>query len=97
MPYTNLLIDDASGVRTITINRPEQLNALNRDTIAELDQALSAADADKSVRVLIITGSGPKAFVAGADIKEFAHFAVEEGKALSADGQKKLFLSLIHI
>ena len=91
MPYTNLLFDDASGVRTITINRPEQLNALNRDTIAELDQALSAADTDKSVRVLVITGSGPKAFVAGADIKEFAHFAVEEGKALSADGQKKLF------
>lgn len=91
MAFTNLLIDDANGVRTITINRPEQLNALNRDTIAELDQALSAADTDKSVRVLIITGSGPKAFVAGADIKEFAHFAVEEGKALSADGQKKLF------
>ncbi len=91
MAFTNLLIDDANGVRTITINRPDQLNALNRDTIAELDQALSAADTDKSVRVLIITGSGPKAFVAGADIKEFAHFAVEEGKALSADGQKKLF------
>ncbi|MBP6574223.1 MAG: enoyl-CoA hydratase/isomerase family protein [Flavobacteriales bacterium] len=91
MAYQNLLVSDADGIRTITINRPEQLNALNRDTIAELDQALSAADADKSVRVLIITGSGPKAFVAGADIKEFAHFAVEEGKALSADGQKKLF------
>ncbi|MBK9196216.1 MAG: enoyl-CoA hydratase/isomerase family protein [Flavobacteriales bacterium] len=91
MAYQNLLVSDADGIRTITINRPEQLNALNRDTIAELDQALSAADTDKSVRVLIITGSGPKAFVAGADIKEFAHFAVEEGKALSADGQKKLF------
>jgi enoyl-CoA hydratase len=91
MAFTNLLVDDANGIRTITINRPDQLNALNRETIAELDQALSAADTDKSVRVLIITGSGPKAFVAGADIKEFAHFAVEEGKALSADGQKKLF------
>ena len=91
MSYTNLLVVDADGVRTITINRPEQLNALNRATIAELDQALSEADADKSVRVLIITGSGAKAFVAGADIKEFAHFAVEEGRALAADGQKKLF------
>ena len=91
MAYQNLLVSDADGIRTITINRPDQLNALNRDTIAELDQALSAADTDKSVRVLVITGSGPKAFVAGADIKEFAHFAVEEGKALSADGQKKLF------
>lgn len=91
MSYNNLLIADADGVRTITINRPDQLNALNRDTIAELDRALNEADSDKTVRVLIITGSGPKAFVAGADIKEFAHFAVEEGKALSADGQKKLF------
>lgn len=91
MSYNNLLVSDADGVRTITINRPDQLNALNRATIAELDQALNEADVDKSVRVLIITGSGPKAFVAGADIKEFAHFAVEEGKALSADGQKKLF------
>jgi enoyl-CoA hydratase len=91
MAYTNLLIADTDGIRTITINRPDQLNALNRGTIAELDQALNEADTDKSVRVLIITGSGPKAFVAGADIKEFAHFAVEEGKALSADGQKKLF------
>ncbi len=91
MAFNNLLITDADGIRTITINRPDQLNALNRDTIAELDQALNEADADKNVRVLIITGSGPKAFVAGADIKEFAHFAVEEGKALAADGQKKLF------
>ncbi|MEO8590602.1 MAG: enoyl-CoA hydratase-related protein [Flavobacteriales bacterium] len=91
MSYTNLLIEDASGVRTITINRPDKLNALNRETIDELDRALSEADADKSVRVLIITGSGTKAFVAGADIKEFAHFSVEEGRALSADGQRKLF------
>ena len=89
--YTNLLLVDAAGVRTITINRPDQLNALNRATIDELDRALSEADADKGVRVLIITGSGLKAFVAGADIKEFAHFSIPEGKALSADGQKKLF------
>jgi enoyl-CoA hydratase len=91
MTYTNLLVADADGIRTITINRPDQLNALNRATIAELDQALNEADSDRSVRVLIITGSGAKAFVAGADIKEFAHFAVEEGKVLAADGQKKLF------
>lgn len=91
MSYANLLVADADGVRTITINRPDQLNALNRATIDELDRALNEADADRSVRVLIITGSGTKAFVAGADIKEFAHFSVEEGKALSADGHKKLF------
>jgi enoyl-CoA hydratase len=91
MSYQNLLISDADGIRTITINRPDQLNALNRATIDELDHALNEAEADKSARVLIITGSGPKAFVAGADIKEFAHFSVEEGRALSADGQRKLF------
>ena len=91
MSYSNLLVTDADGVRTITINRPDQLNALNRATIDELDRALNEADADKSVRVLIITGSGAKAFVAGADIKEFAHFSVAEGRALSADGQRKLF------
>ena len=91
MSYSNLLVTDADGVRTLTINRPDQLNALNRATIDELDRALNEAEADRSVRVLIITGSGPKAFVAGADIKEFAHFSVEEGKALSADGHTKLF------
>ena len=91
MSYTNLLVTDADSIRTITINRPDQLNALNRATIDELDRALTEADADKSVRVLIITGSGAKAFVAGADIKEFAHFSIEEGRALSTDGQKKLF------
>jgi len=91
MSYQNLLIADEGAVRTITINRPDQLNALNRATIDELDQALTEAEADKSVRVVILTGSGPKAFVAGADIKEFAHFSVEEGKALSADGHDKLF------
>ncbi|MDX9751747.1 MAG: enoyl-CoA hydratase-related protein [Flavobacteriales bacterium] len=97
MPYTNLLLTDTDGIRTITINRPDQLNALNRATIAELDQALTEAEADRGVRVLIITGSGPKAFVAGADIKEFAHFSVEEGKALAADGQKQLFDHVEHL
>ena len=91
MSFTDLLITDKDGIRTITIDRPDQLNALNRDTIAALDLALTTAEKDASVRVLIITGSGSKAFVAGADIKEFAHFSVAEGKALSADGHVKLF------
>ena len=97
MAFNNLLIADDGGLRVITINRPDKLNALNRETIAEFDSALNDADGDKSVRVLIITGSGPKAFVAGADIKEFAHFTPEEGKALSADGQKKLFDHVEHM
>lgn len=91
MSFQNLLLNDADGTRTITINRPDQLNALNRGTIAELDKALIEAEADRSVRVIILTGSGQKAFVAGADIKEFAHFSVEEGRALSAEGHQKLF------
>ncbi|MCB9168812.1 MAG: enoyl-CoA hydratase/isomerase family protein [Flavobacteriales bacterium] len=97
MPFNNLFIADNEGIRTITINRPDQLNALDRGTIDELDRALLDADADKNVRVLIITGSGPKAFVAGADIKEFAHFSVDEGKALSADGHRKLFDHMEHM
>lgn len=91
MAYTNLLIGDADGIRTITINRPDQLNALNRATIDELDLALNDAASDAGVRVVILTGSGPKAFVAGADIKEFADFDIAQGRALSADGHKKLF------
>lgn len=91
MTYSNLLIDNKDHVRVITIDRPDQLNALNRETIAQLDDALSAADKDPTVRVLIITGSGAKAFVAGADIKEFADFSTADGKALSADGHAKLF------
>ena len=91
MSHQNLLIADANNVRVLTINRPDQLNALNRATIDELDRALTEAEADKNVRVLIITGSGAKAFVAGADIKEFANFSIPEGKSLAADGQKKLF------
>lgn len=91
MTYQNLLVTDADGIRTLTIHRPEQLNALNSATITELDHALSAAETDRSVRVLILTGSGPKAFVAGADIKEFAGFSVEEGRQLSAEGHKLLF------
>jgi len=91
MSYNNLLINIADQVMTITINRPTQLNALNSETINELNKALSLADVNSDVRVIIITGSGEKAFVAGADIKEFAHFSIEEGKMLSARGHKLLF------
>jgi enoyl-CoA hydratase len=97
MSFANLLIADADGIRTITINRPQQLNALNRETIAELDSALTDAEKDSGVRVLIITGSGPKAFVAGADIKEFADFSVEQGQLLSAEGHKLLFDHVEHL
>jgi enoyl-CoA hydratase len=91
MPYNNLLIENDGAIMLITINRPNQLNALNKDTIEELNKALSLADVNNEVRAIIITGSGEKAFVAGADIKEFSSFGIEEGKHLSAQGQKLLF------
>lgn len=91
MNFENILTSAENSILTITINRPDKLNALNKKTIDELNQALVAAEKDSSVRVIIITGSGSKAFVAGADISEFANFSVEQGKALSAEGHKKLF------
>lgn len=75
----------------LTINREKQLNALNKATILELSQALDAAAENSEVKAIVITGAGEKAFVAGADIKEFAHFSVEEGASLSAQGQDLLF------
>jgi enoyl-CoA hydratase len=88
---SNILTEQNGHVLTITINRPNQLNALNKDTISELNKALSAANEDSNTGVVILTGSGEKAFVAGADIKEFADFSVEKGKELSAVGHELLF------
>ncbi len=91
MGYNNILTETTDHVARITINRPKQLNALNKETITELSAAFKSADADSNVRVIVVTGSGEKAFVAGADIKEFADFSIEQGKALAAEGQEKLF------
>ena len=91
MNYENIVSDFLNGITTITINRPNKLNALNKDTINELHSAFDAADADANTKVIIITGSGEKAFVAGADISEFAHFGIDEGGKLAAQGQKILF------
>jgi enoyl-CoA hydratase len=89
--YTNLLVEKNGQIAEITINRPKQLNALNKDTISELHEALKAADEDAGVGVIILTGSGEKAFVAGADIKEFADFSIAQGGELAQNGQKILF------
>lgn len=80
-----------SQVLVVTINRPEKLNALNRQTIEELHETLLEAENQKEIRAVILTGSGRKAFVAGADISEFAFFSVEEGTQLSALGHFKIF------
>ena len=91
MTFENLLVSNENGLGTITINRPKKLNALNKNTIEELHNAFKNLDADKAVKAIVITGSGDKAFVAGADISEFAHFSVEEGGRLAAKGQEMLF------
>lgn len=89
--YQNIIVEQQGQIARITINRPQQLNALNKSTISELNLCLSELNASSSSRVVIITGSGEKAFVAGADIKEFADFTVEEGQKLAAIGQESLF------
>lgn len=91
MSYINLNVNSENYITTITINRPKKLNALNQETIQELHEAFKAADEDKTTKVIIVTGSGEKAFVAGADISEFADFTVDEGTHLAANGQKILF------
>ena len=91
MTYENIRSQFQDGITTITINRPNKLNALNRATIQELHEALAAADIDRNTKVIVLTGSGEKAFVAGADISEFAHFDVENGQKLAAEGQELLF------
>jgi enoyl-CoA hydratase len=75
MSYENILYECDGALATITVNRPKVLNALSQATIAELGAALRAAEADETVRVVIITGAGTKAFVAGADIAELRALA----------------------
>ena len=91
MEYNTILSDFSKGVTTLTINRPKKLNALNSTTIFELHTALKLADEDPDTKVIIITGSGEKAFVAGADISEFANYDSVKGAALSKEGQQLLF------
>jgi enoyl-CoA hydratase len=80
-------MDDAA-VRTVTVNRPDKLNALNRATLEALDSAFAEAATDPAVRVVVLTGAGPKAFVAGADIAEMADLRPTEGRDFSLRGQR---------
>ena len=91
MEFNNILIRIENKISYITINRPKQLNALNSETIKELHNAITYSENNKEVRCILITGSGDKAFVAGADIKEFAGFNIEEGEKLARKGQELLF------
>lgn len=87
MNFQNLLIDTQQAVRTITINRPDKLNALDRLTISELRVAFEEAGEDAGVRVVVITGAGPKAFIAGADISELAQLNGVQALEFSRYGQ----------
>lgn len=90
MAYENLLYEKRDNIGWITFNRPKVLNALNRKTMEEFDAILSSAQDDAGVRVLILTGSGEKAFIAGADINELAQQAPVQGKEISLFGQAVL-------
>ncbi|WP_284160337.1 enoyl-CoA hydratase-related protein [Xanthomonas citri] len=83
-----ILIADHASVRTITVNRPDKLNALNQATMQALDQAFQDAAAADDVRAVILTGAGPKAFVAGADIAEMSDLSAIQGRAFSLLGQR---------
>ena len=91
MSYTNILTEQKEGILEITINRPDKLNAINKTTINEIGDAMVQAETNPDIVVIILTGSGEKAFVAGADISEFAHFSTEDGNKLAAEGQNILF------
>lgn len=88
MPFRNLLIEDRGAVRLLTLNRPDKLNALNQETIAELHLAFDQAAAAPTVRVVVLTGAGAKAFVAGADIAEMGELSPVQARDFSRFGQK---------
>jgi enoyl-CoA hydratase len=86
--YSNLLLDlDDAGILTITLNRPQALNALNKVTVEELACAVGEAVTNPAVRALLLTGAGPKAFVAGADIAEFSQLDASTGQTFATRGQ----------
>ena len=88
MSFSTLLVDvDSAGIALVTINRPDKLNALNADVLADLDQFFTEAENDPNVKGVILTGAGDKAFVAGADISRFKGMGSEDGKVFAEYGQ----------
>ena len=84
--YSNITVQNEENILIITINRESKLNALTIETLQEIKQAVNLGNDDSEVHGMIITGSGTKAFAAGADISEFANFSVDEATKMSADG-----------
>ena len=93
MEYQTLLTELTDGIFTITINRPEKLNALNKDVFTDLDNAVDEIQNNPGIQSAIVTGAGPKAFVAGADITEFKGLTKGQGMALAKRGQD-IFLKI---
>jgi len=87
MSYKNLIVEENNKIKIVKISRPEKLNALNNQTLSELNSVLDEIQVNNSVKVVIITGSGEKAFVAGADIEEINKLDVESAKQFSEFGQ----------
>jgi enoyl-CoA hydratase len=87
MTFQTLLTTLENGIFTITVNRPDKLNALNKATLEDLKNAIAEAKSNKDIRGIIITGSGAKAFVAGADISEFTGLNSKDGFEFAAKGQ----------
>ena len=91
MAYDNILLEVQDGVALVTINRPKVLNALSPDTLRELGEAVAEVRKNEDARVLVITGAGDKAFVAGADISEFPKMNVLQAKMFAEEGHKVFF------
>ena len=89
--FNHLLVEKENGITLLVLNRPKQLNALNKELLEELNAAFELLLEDVETKVVIITGSGEKAFVAGADIKEFASFSGEQGTELAKNGHMTVF------
>ena len=91
MQLDTLLFNIENGIAIITINRPDKMNALNKDVINDLNKALDEVYNNTEIKSAIITGAGPKAFVAGADISEFVGQSVESGEKIAREGQTMVF------
>jgi enoyl-CoA hydratase len=90
MNFENIITRQENNILLITINRPDKLNALNKLTLSELEQAMIIGYTKEKIKGIILTGAGEKAFIAGADIKEFSDYSKEQGKEMVINGQRVL-------
>ena len=90
MAYKNIIVEKKDGIGTIKINRPKVLNALNKDTVLELTKAVAELEKDKNIKVVILTGEGDKAFIAGADISQMKDMSPLEAKEFAEMGHNLL-------